>query len=554
MKNYISKWQRFVVLLVALVMIFSLVACNNGGTPSASKSSSASVTAAPTAKPLVTIRMTRVANTQDPTKDRILLELQKRLNITLEIIAIPWDQFPNKQNLMIASKDKLDLIMGSPGSLPTEWANEGLLYSYDELFTMGNYPLSKAVVTSKAYSQLKNSKDGKFYGKALSLPPQNFGAMIRTDWLEKLNMKMPTTIDELYAVIKAFSEKDLDGTKTDGIDMRVGGSTGDYTSLGLFGYIQRAYNINPSEFNFVKLPDGKLTLWNITEGSKKAAMFIRKLLNDGLLNKDFVTLKQESDQGRYATDVATGRLGIGWLSNAALFTTKLKETQPKAKFEFLPPLKGDAEANTGHTGGYWYVHMIPKTSANPTRVMDMLEYGLTPEGRELTFYGIEGTHFTKKTEDATGNRVYTLNKDELAKDWDISKGALRYPLCWAFINYHAEIPYLPIKESANDFDKAFANQKTWVDSSVDLAVTPNFAAQLSKFSIKSPLLGTQDPRAIAKTYGTQMSAYTEGWSKAVFAKTDAEFEANWKTMVTNLLAAGGQAQIDGANLVMAEQK
>ncbi len=431
--------RKILALAVALLMLLSLAACGaSGRTPATSPDNSAGSTAGnsgetpdtPTEKEHFTLRMVRVGNIQDPTKDRILLELQERLNFTLEIISIPWEQFPSQMQMMVATGDPIDLLMCSPDTTFYEWADEGMLYSYEELLQMGDYPLCESVVNADICKELANPSDGLHYGKAMATPTNAWGPVIRTDWLEKLNLEMPETIDDFYNVVRAFAEADLDGTDAGGIDMRIGGAQNDGSALGIFGYIQRAFNLNPGDFNFIENDDGTLSLWNTSEGAKAAAEFIRKLLAEGLLNYDFATMPQESDQGRYADDFAAGRLGIGWTSNPGLFMEKLKAANPDATMAYLPPVtaNGSVPKNSGGGVGYWYVHAIPKTCENPARVMEVLEYGLTNEGRELTLFGIEGVHWTDRVINEDGSRVYTINTEECAKDWDISANGLRYPM------------------------------------------------------------------------------------------------------------------------------
>lgn len=546
MRKRIAIVAKVFVLLISGLLLLGTVSCSR--TEKAEESTADADG--------FTLRMIRVGNIQDPTKDRILLELQERLDFTLELISIPWDQFPSKMNMMVSSEDPIDLLMCSDtGTTFWDWADSGLLWSYEELLEMGDYPLSESVVYSDMYSNRVSPSDGKHYGKAMSTPAHAWGPVIRTDWLEKLNLSMPTTIEEFHEVVKAFAESDLDGVDAGGIDMRVGGAQNDFTTLGLFGLIQRAYNINPGDFNFIEMPDGTLALWNTSAGAKEAANFIRTLLNDGLLNYDFATMPQESDQGRYAEDFAMGRVGIGWTSNPGLFVKKLKSVNPDASLAYLPPLTSEygVPQNSGTSGGYWYVHAIPKTASDPARVMEVLEYGLTNEGRELTYFGIEGIHYTEKQINNDGSRVYTMDPEECAKDWDISSNGLRYPLCWGFINYHAEIPYIPIEEYDGDFDKAYKNSYSWLRDDQTPDTIPDFAQKVSSYSIASPLLLTTDPRVTPTDWNAMISIYLEYWLNAVYSKSDAEFETKWKVMEEKIMENGGQELIDNANMVWKEK-
>ena len=166
------------VFISGLILLVFAAGCGtaadkNGGTPAGATGTDSKTTAKDTGNEApVPIRWARAGNEQDPEKDRILLELQKRLNIKLEIVSIPWDQFPNKLNIMMASGEQLDLVNGEHGKTLIEWARNGIILSYDEFLEDGKYPYVSSVINSEMYKGLKI--DGKAYYKPLGLCPQLF--------------------------------------------------------------------------------------------------------------------------------------------------------------------------------------------------------------------------------------------------------------------------------------------------------------------------------------------------------------------------------------------
>ena len=58
---------------------------------------------------------------------------------------------------------------------------------------------------------------GTYKGKRYAIPAMRMSTAagsnmkIRQDWLDKISMKAPTTLDELYTVLKAFKEQDPGG-------------------------------------------------------------------------------------------------------------------------------------------------------------------------------------------------------------------------------------------------------------------------------------------------------------------------------------------------------
>jgi len=283
----------------------------------------------------VPIRWARAGNEQDPKKDRILLELQKRLNIDLEIVSIPWDQFPNKLNIMMASGEQLDMANCEHGRTLIEWARNGLILSYDEFLKDGKYPYVSSVVNSEMYKGLK--VDGKAYYKPLGLCPQQWGYLIRQDWLDNLGLDIPTNIDEFYDVIRAFTYDDPDKNSKDdtyGLYVRAGGDA-DPTELQTFSYILRAYAVNAGAGNWVELPDGTVTRYEASEAAKQGAKFIARAIKDGLINKDWLSLKRDSAQGPESDDFAAGKYGIAPTSIPDVFNQKLMSVNPNGKLRFF---------------------------------------------------------------------------------------------------------------------------------------------------------------------------------------------------------------------------
>ena len=300
----------------------------------------------------ITIRFARAGNVQDPEQDRILLELQKRLNIKLEIVSIPWDQFPNKMNIMVSTGEPLDFVIGDAGSTVEGWANDGLIIAWDDLLATGNYPRVNALVNSDMYANFKIN--GKVYYKPLPLVPNQRGMLIRTDWLEKLNLEMPKNLDDLYQVMDAFTHGDPDGN---GVDDTYG--IWDYFGLP---YIERCFAVNApnmgpnsSDTVWVEQEDGSILRYEISPQNLEAMKFLRKCYQEGLIKPDFITTKVDEDIG--FANFAAGKYGLADTSKAQMAYDTLLAMDPDAKVALMPALEGvnGVPANSGNNGGSWWV-------------------------------------------------------------------------------------------------------------------------------------------------------------------------------------------------------
>lgn len=490
----------------------------------------------------VTIRFARAGNVQDPEQDRILLELQKRLNIKLEIVSIPWDQFPNKMNIMVSTGEPIDFVIGDPGSTVEGWANDGLIIPWDDLLATGKYPHVAALVNSDMYANFKIN--GKVYYKPLPLVPNQRGMLIRTDWLEKLGLKMPTNLDEFYEVMDAFTHQDPDGN---GVDDTYG--IWDYFGLP---YIERCFAINAPNMGpnsgdtcWVEQEDGSITRYEISPQNLEALKFLRKAYQEGLLKPDFITTKVDSDIG-YA-NFSAGKYGLCDTSNPQLAYDTLISMDPDATVALMPALEGvnGVPANSGNNGGSWWGACITATCEHPEKVLELFEYALTAEGRELTEFGIEGIHFTHK-ETENGVTKYYMNAEECAKDWDIDSNGLQYPLCWGCFNY-GENFYIPIDEYDYNFDLAYQNMRTWINSDMANSQFASWATDIAKYSIASPLLNVNSSD-VQGDFSALRSLYSE-YRLQIIMDEDVDVDALFEEMKSEWLAAGGEAIIEAGNAI-----
>lgn len=84
---------------------------------------------------------------------------------------------------------------------------------------LDDYPLLKENVEPYLNSMTYN---GQIIGIPRRTMDRTGGLILREDWLEKLGLQVPRTLDDLYNVFKAFTYDDPDG---DGVDDTIGLAT-----------------------------------------------------------------------------------------------------------------------------------------------------------------------------------------------------------------------------------------------------------------------------------------------------------------------------------------
>jgi putative aldouronate transport system substrate-binding protein len=312
-------------------------------------------------------------------------ELQKRLNIKLDVNWIPSGDFDTK----------LDLILSS-GSLPeiVAYPNQTLSASMISAIKNGAFwDLTPLLGDLSAYPNLKNnlppnalkylSLNGKIYSLPRTRSRIDESLNIRKDWLDKLNIPVPTTLDEYRSALKKIVDSDPSGKGTFGI---IGNGTivndGDGTFEAAFGAYKPNYD-----------GDGGMIWHQLTNPYSDMVDYFRQLYQDGSLAKEFSTMKVAQAQeivsaGRTATYVRS----VKWLYG---FETAAKKVQPDAQIMALPPLKGpggyNVELSTAVNGGFYISKKVPEDKVK--RILKYLDSSASKEMTDFAYNGVEGVHY-----------------------------------------------------------------------------------------------------------------------------------------------------------------
>ncbi|MDR0312262.1 MAG: extracellular solute-binding protein [Treponema sp.] len=123
--------------------------------------------------------------------------------------------------------------------------------------------------------------NGKLYGIPRSRDLTRFGIGYRQDWLERLNMRPPTTVDEFYNMLWAFTYNDPDGN---GINDTYGLGVSSYT--GVWDIMEMWFGV-PNEWD---IRNGELIhKWRTPEWLTALDWFRKVVYEDKLINPDWRT-------------------------------------------------------------------------------------------------------------------------------------------------------------------------------------------------------------------------------------------------------------------------
>ncbi|WP_214628292.1 extracellular solute-binding protein [Paenibacillus agaridevorans] len=229
-------------------------------------------------------------------------------------------------------------------------------------------------------SKLLLEKDGgvgldsaTFGGKLLGLPlassyTDNAPLLwVRTDWLEKLGLPEPKTMDDVLAIADAFVNQDPDdnGQKDTyglGVEKLFYGAV-----PGLQGFFN-SYHAYPEIW--VKDDEGKLVYGSIQPEMKEALSKLQQMYKDGLIDREFGV----KDAEKIFQAVNSGKMGMFYgLMYAPLLFQDGKTNDPNMDWKAfpLPSIDGEvAKPQTPFTVGRYYV--VRKGVKNPEAAVKML--------------------------------------------------------------------------------------------------------------------------------------------------------------------------------------
>lgn len=119
------------------------------------------------------------------------------------------------KSIMLASGTLPEVILGDQSFSDSDIVNNlSYFRPLDDYIDKYMPNLKAAMQETPEMKQISTFPDGKIYSLPARLPSRPITAqqpVINKAWLDKLGLKAPETIDDLYNVLKAFKEQDPNG-------------------------------------------------------------------------------------------------------------------------------------------------------------------------------------------------------------------------------------------------------------------------------------------------------------------------------------------------------
>jgi len=219
--------------------------------------------------------------------DPFFQKMEEMTNVHIDWNIVSTTDIDTKKSLMWAGNELPDVIGG--GCITTteflKYAPAGKFFPINTLMEqcMPNF-LAAANGEHEGIIKALTLSDGNIY----SLPEVSFSNMSVTSaihinkvWLDKLNLKVPTTTDEFFNVLKAFKEQDPNGNgAADEIPFAF-----DPTRSWQNGAINGWFGVTDEWM----IKDGTVTYSPYMDGWKELAAYLNKLWDAGLMDPELYT-------------------------------------------------------------------------------------------------------------------------------------------------------------------------------------------------------------------------------------------------------------------------
>lgn len=340
--------KRALILALATVMAATaaLSGCSDKkANEDSAKNVSFNATGLPIVKDKVTLKIVSPKAPLAPEYNEMTIfkNLEKSTNVHIDWNNIPEADYQTKKNLLLASGDLPDAFYaaGFSDSDLNKYSKDGTIIDLTDLIDKYMPNVKKLLEKQPDLKKFITSPDGKIYslpvGEEMGSGKGSIGAdpyfyFINKKWLDKLGLKVPTTLDELHTALLAFKNNDLNGNgKNDETPMKY---IEDWWCADIGNFFGSFGMPDPNDHLIVR--DGKVIYTAAQSEYKEAIKYFSKWVQEGLIDKTSFTETKTADSLFAKGKTPDQTLGsfIWWEETEIVGTDRSKD------YVLVGPLKG----------------------------------------------------------------------------------------------------------------------------------------------------------------------------------------------------------------------
>ncbi|WP_162463076.1 extracellular solute-binding protein [Paenibacillus psychroresistens] len=461
--------------------------------------------------------------------------LTEKTGITLKYDLTAGDEKP-RWDIWLAAGDYPDIVSLDPEHIK-KYKDAGAIIPLNELIEQYG-PNIKAKFGE--YFNLLKGPDGiidSIYNVNLNKEASadstaNF--IVQYDVLKEAGYPVIKTFDQLYTIISDYVKKHpkIDGKDTIGF---TGAMNGWVNKIQFNNPITFSAG-RPDEGNF-QINDGKVTFNPVSADAKNYYGFLNKLYTNGLYDKEAFSLDGDNMKAKMAQGRVLAAFAPNWLLGDTEKSLRAAG-KPERQYAKLPIYSSETIVDhnntivpTGAGTGHW---AITKNAKNPERIIQFIDYLFSDEAQILTHWGIEGVDYKivdgKRTETPEKIAKVMTDPDYWYKE-GLKSEASGTSSGWFSIGNGAKLAdgdyATPVTNESvlANYDQATKDilakygKKVWAEFLPPVEVVPGYLWQLT-------------PPDSTKVPNQKIEAqWFKDLPKIIMAKTQADFDKNWNSMV-----------------------
>lgn len=481
--------KRIILLMLVAMLVVSLAAC--GGDKKEGETT--------------TLRVMNRVNPEVSYEENNewVKAVEEAAGVKLEIEAPAPSNYNDKLQITMASGNLPDIIyIFQNDNNYAKWAGDGLLLELDD--EIDKYPNLKENISAETFASFRASTTGKIHAIPKSNQMSYWGYVVNEEWLKKLGMDAPETLEEFYEFAKAVSNSDPDGNgRKDTFAISPSGQTNAGASVWEEYYLLSAFDLISAEDRLDE--NGEFKRRQEYEGYYPYLEFMRKLYEEKLIDPEFFLNKSAAHCEKFIQQ----RIGLFGGHDGGVKGLFGKDSLDRIlnNYEYYPNLKNsDGERILYASTPVWGAWAISAETKNKDAALKFLDFGNSPEGWRIMNIGKDGVHYSSYNPE-TKELIRTDEQSELCRSEFSSYTSIS-------ATYKGEVAYV----SLCDTPEKLAKYKKGLDnylSKTKIEKIPNVVApELIKLKSEQPDIFTKmDQKEIQYVTGEitldELKAYVE---------------------------------------------
>lgn len=345
----------------------------------------------------------------------VLKMIEDRFDVDLKAWQVDAKNYDENLNVRFAGGEMPDVLVVDSTAKLAQYIEGGIV---------AELPIEKIREKAPHYAAVCDAEDqgdlwttmvynGKNYGVPNPMEQVPMVLIYRKDWLDKLGLEVPTTIEEFEAVMDAFTNQDPDGNgkkDTAGMGERAFNAIFGAYGLRCVSGAKKGFKVEEMQLGEDNVPFFPYT----TDRAKEVVSLLHDWYSKGYIYKEFVTGENNGGYNWLSHAFMNGEIGVTCAQpyhyliastdtsdpmNWGVCMKEYKALNPDADIVFGPsPVGPDGESGTEGWNKVGRLTVITtKCAEDPRKVDKFLEmldaYYADPEYAKLANYGLEGVHY-----------------------------------------------------------------------------------------------------------------------------------------------------------------